>query len=277
MDWNKSNTILIIAFIILNIFLLIATFSDTFTDDTNFVVNEDFKKDVENLLKNKNINIKCEIPKDIYILPVLEIEYDIIQINNELVEKYLGKGIEAQAEVYVYKNDKNENLEIVDNKKLIYTLRDKVSGEIQNDEFINQEIDNFLKVKNIDKTKFSETNRFVSNDNVYIAFTEKFNDYFIDNSYMRFYVDKNGIYKFEMQRVNSVMEIKDKIRLVPAIEALPRIITYEDIKDKDIREIKMTYFSKEDENWKDIKKTNLDPTWKVIFNDGTEKHLPSFN
>lgn len=277
MDWNKSNTILITAFILLNIFLLFATFSDTFTDDANAVVSEDFKKDVENLLNTKNIKIKCEIPDDIYILPALETEYDIIEINNVLLEKYLGKGVEPQEEVYIYNNDKNETLEIVDNKKIIYTLRDKISGETKNDESIDKEIDKFLESRNIDKKDFSESYRYLTNDGISITYTEKFNDHYIDNSYMSFYIDINGIYKFEMQRADSIVEIKGKTRLLPAMEALPRIITYDDLKDKEIVDIKMTYYSKEDGNWKYIANTNSDPTWKVIFSDGTEKHLPSSN
>ena len=86
MDWNKSNSILIIAFIVLNIFLLLATFSNVFSDNSNTVIIGDFKENVESILKNKNINIKCEIPKDIYLLPVLETEYDMIEINNEFLQ-----------------------------------------------------------------------------------------------------------------------------------------------------------------------------------------------
>ncbi len=80
-----------------------------------------------------------------------------------------------------------------------------------------------------------------------------------------------------MQKINAVIEIKDKIRTISAIEALPRLMTYDDIKDKDIVEIKMKYYSIENENWKYIKKINADPTWKVIFNDGSQKYLSSFD
>ncbi len=275
MDWNKSNTILIAAFIILNIFLLFATFSDTFTDDTNVVANDEFRNDVEELLKKKNINIKCEVPDATYVLPVLETEFEIIKINNELLEKYLGKGVEAQDEVFKYNNNKNEILEIIDNKKLIYTMRSKAPGEVRIDESVNKAVDEFLKSKIIDKKGMTESYKHVSNEGLTVTYTEKFNDYNIDNSYMRFFIDSNGIYKFEMQRASSIVEIKDKTRLIPALEALPRIITYDDLKDKDITEIKVAYCSKEDGNWQNIFRTNSDPTWKVIFSDGTQKNLVS--
>jgi hypothetical protein len=91
---------------------------------------------------------------------------------------------------------------------------------------------------------------------------------------MYFFVDNEGIYKFEMQRIISVDEIPEKIRTIYAIEALPRILTYQEIKNKEIIKIEMTYYSAEDENWHNIERINSDPTWKVIFSDGTQIHLP---
>lgn len=277
MDWNKSNTILIIAFIILNIFLLLATFGNIFTDNFNVYMDKDFINDVENLLKSKNINIKCEVPEETYILPVLETEFDIIEINNELVQNYLGKGVESQENILRYVNDKNEVLEIIAGKKIEYTIREKASGEISDEEFINQEIKVFIDEKNIDDTDYIESYRYFSEEGSYIIFTKKHNEFSIDNCYIKFSVDKNGIYKFEMQRINTVVEIKDKIRTISAIEALTRLMTYDDVKDKDIIEIKMIYDSMENGNWKYITKTNSDPTWKVIFSDGTQKYLPSLD
>lgn len=277
MDWNKSNTILIIAFIILNIFLLLATFSNLFTENFNVNRDEEFIENVEELLKSKNISIKSEIPEDIYILPVLEAEYDIVEINNELVQSYLGKTVEAKEDVYEYVNDKNEVLEIIDGKKIKYTIREKVSGEISSEELINQEIKTFFEEKHIDNTGFVETYKYFSENESYLIYTQEHNGFDIDNSYLKFSVDKDGIYEFEMQRINTVVEIKDKIRSISAIEALPRLMTYDDIKDKDIIEIKISYHSEENGNWKYITRTNSDPTWKVVFSDGTQKYLPNFD
>ena len=91
---------------------------------------------------------------------------------------------------------------------------------------------------------------------------------------MKFFIDKEGIYKFEMQKIISISEITEKIRTIHAIEALPRILTYPEIKNKEIAKIEMTYYSVEDENWQNIERINSDPTWKVIFSDGTQIHLP---
>ena len=276
MDWNKSNTILIIAFIILNIFLLLATFGNIFNDNFNVNQDEVFVENVKALLKSKNINVNCEIPENIYTLPVLEAEYDIIKINNELVQTYLGKTVEAKEDVYEYVNDKNEMLQIIDGKKIKYTIREQVSGEITDKELIYQEIKTFIEEKGIDNTGFNESYKYFSENGSYIIYTQKHNEFDINNSYMKFLIDQKGIYEYEMQRINTVVEIKDKIRTISAIEALPRLMTYDDIKDKDIIEIKMSYHNEENGNWKYVAKTNSDPTWKVTFSDGTQKCLPNF-
>ena len=94
---------------------------------------------------------------------------------------------------------------------------------------------------------------------------------------MYFFADNEGIYKFEMQRITSVTEITEKVRTIHAIEALPRILTYPEIKNKEIAKIEIAYYSVEDDNWQNIERINSDPTWKVIFTDGTQKHLPGID
>ncbi|MBP1927048.1 regulatory protein YycI of two-component signal transduction system YycFG [Sedimentibacter acidaminivorans] len=277
MDWNRSNTILIIAFIILNIFLLISTFSNVFTENFNVYLDKDFLEDVESLLKSKNININCEIPEEIYVLPVLDTDYEMIEVNNALVQKYLGKSVEAKEDVYSYTNDKNEILEIIDGKKIKFTKRNLIKGKINDTELINNSIKAFITENDINDSGFTESYKYISENGSYVTYTQNYNDNSLDNSYMKFLFDKEGMYEFEMQKINAVIEIKDKIRTISAIEALPRLMTYDDIKDKNIVSIKMKYYSIENGNWKYIKKINADPTWKVIFSDGSQKYLSSFD
>lgn len=277
MDWNKSNTILIIAFVILNIFLLISIFGNVFTENFNVNLDKNFLDNVENILKTKNINVKCEIPENIFVLPVLETEYEMIEVNDALVQKYLGKGVKAEKDIYKYTNNKNEVLEIIDGKKIKFTKRNMISGEISDEKVVNKDIESFIKENAIDDAGFAESYRYMSDKGSYVTYTQSYDDINVDNSFLNFYVDKEGVYKFEIQKINTIIEIKGKVRTISAIEALPRLITYDDIKDKDIVEIKMKYYSIENDNWKNITKINADPTWKVVFSDGTQRYLSSFD
>lgn len=276
MDWNKTNTILITAFIILNVFLF-ASSSHMSKAEYNPKNDKEFAHDVANLLDQKNIKINTDIPDETYILPVLETEYDIIQVNSRLLENFLNEKIEPVEDIYKYSNSKGETLEIIDGKKLRLTLRNKVNDKFNENSNIKEEINNFIKEKNIDSDGYVENFKHISeNDSMYV-YTQKYNDYSIDNSYMYFFSDNEGIYKFEMQRIISVTEITEKVRTIHAIEALPRILTYSEIENKEIEKIEIAYYSVEDDNWQNIERINSDPTWKVIFSDGTQKHLPGID
>lgn len=277
MDWNKSNIIFIVAFIILNIFLLSYSFNDIFSEEYNIMSDKDFIEDVENILKEKNIVINCEIPKEIYTLPVLDTEYRIINIDKKMLEKFLGEGIDPVENVFLYSNQKGESIEIIEGKKFIYTLREKVNGKLEANLKITDEIDNFLKNKNIDGSGFSENYRIITDDSGFIMYTRYYNNVSVDNSYMKFYFDKNGIYKFEMQKIIAIREIAEKVNTFTAAESLLKLLSYDDVNNKEIIKIDMSYYSIEDENWQVISGINSYPVWKVIFSDGTQKHLISPN
>jgi regulatory protein YycI of two-component signal transduction system YycFG len=275
MDWNKISTILITAFIILNVFLFVSS-KDMLNTGYGPADDKEFVQEVANLLMGQNIRINTQIPDETYVLPVLETEYEIINIDSNLLENFLNERIQPVDDVYKYTNSKGESLEIKDGKKLVLTLRSKVNDKLVKED-IKEEIDEFLKQKNIDDDGYVESYVHIWEDEALYMYTLSYNDYPLDNSYMYFFVDNEGIYKFEMQRISTVSEITEKIRTINAIEALPRILTYPGIKNKGITKIEMTYYSVEDENWHNIERINSDPTWKVIFSDGTQVHLPGID
>ncbi|HRC80286.1 MAG TPA: two-component system regulatory protein YycI [Sedimentibacter sp.] len=275
MDWNKTSTILITAFIILNVFLFVSS-KDILNANYGPENDPEFAQEVENLLTVQNITINTQIPDETYVLPVLETEYEIINIDSKLLQNFLNEKIEPLEDVYKYTNSKGESLEIKDGKKLILILRNKVNEKFDRED-IREEINRFLEQKNIDAGGYVENLVHISENEAIYRYTLRYNDYPLDNSYMNFFADNQGIYKFEMQRIISVSEITEKVRTIKAIEALPRILTYPEIKNKEITKIEMTYYSVEDENWHNIERINSDPTWKVIFSDGTQVHLPGID
>ncbi|MDF2676527.1 MAG: hypothetical protein K0Q97_827 [Bacillota bacterium] len=278
-DWNKSNTILIIAFVIINIFLFTTDYNTKADNELSVYEDKNFIENVKMQLNSKNIKIETDVPKETYTLPVLETEYEIIEINDELVQNYLGANIKSSKDVLVYNNNQGETLEIVDGKRIVYTIRQKISSNVDdfNDEVVNNAINEFLQNKKISKEGFINTENYIYSDYQIATYAQKYNELSLENSYMSFYVDKEGIYKFEMQKISSVMEIKAKVHTISSYEALLRLMAYDEIKNKNIIGIKMTYYSLENDNWKYITRINADPTWKVIFSDGTHILLSSFD
>lgn len=277
MDWNKTNTILIAAFIILNIFLFTSSYKDIFSEEYDVSSDAEFIDNVEEILKDNNITINCDLPEEAYMLPTLDTEYEIINVSKDLLSRFLGPGVEPIEGAVIYSNIKGEVLEITEDKKLHYTIREKISGETLSNESLTEYINKFIQDKKIDSAGYSENYRHVSDDDAFVFYTKKYNNYSMDNSYMKFYFDNEGIYKFEMQNILAATETANKIRTFSAVEALPRLVSFEDTQNKEIIHIEMTFYSEEDENWQYISRINSDPVWKVIFNDGTQKHLSSIN
>lgn len=277
MDWNKTNTILIAAFIILNIFLFTSSYKDIFSEEYDVSSDAEFIDNVEEILKDNNITINCDLPEEAYMLPTLDTEYEIINVSKDLLSRFLGPGVEPIEGAVIYSNIKGEVLEITEDKKLHYTIREKISGETLSNESLTEYINKFIQDKKIDSAGYSENYRHVSDDGAFVFYTKKYNNYSMDNSYMKFYFDNEGIYKFEMQNILAATETANKIRTFSAVEALPRLLSFEDTQNKEIIHIEMTFYSEEDENWQYISRINSDPVWKVIFNDGTQKHLSSIN
>ncbi len=275
MDWNKISTVLITAFIILNIFLFVSSYNDIFSEEYDVTSDVEFIENMENILKEKDIVISCKLPKETYLLPTLETEYEIINIDQELLTSFLGPDVEPIEDVTVYSNDKSEVLEIIDGKKLHYTIREKITGKIISEDKLKEYINKFIEDKKIDTSGYSENYRNISDNGSLVVYTKNYNNFSIDNSYMYFYMDEDGIYRFEMQNIAAVKETAEKNRTFSAAEALPKLLSFAEIKNKEITEIKMTYYSVEDENWQFISGINSYPVWKVIFSDGTQKHLSS--
>lgn len=277
MDWNKINTILITAFIILNIFLFVSSYNDIFSDEYKVTADKEFTEDVKNVLKEKNITVNCEMPEETYMLHALDTEYEIINIDKELLSRFLGPGPEPAEDVTLYQNENGEVLEITDGKRLHYTLREKISGKLSSEDTITKDINKFIESKKINASDYLEDYRNVSDDGALVVYTKKYNNFSLDNSYMYFYFDKEGIYKFEMQNIVSVKESAENIRTFSVAEALPSLLSYNDVENKEIISIEMTYYSVEDENWQFISGISSYPVWKVIFSDGTQKHLSVIN
>jgi len=76
MDWSKAKSVLIIAFVITNIFLLHAISENNNVYDSYHIVEDHFANDVKSRLLEKGIKIDVDIPQNIQSLPLLNIEYE---------------------------------------------------------------------------------------------------------------------------------------------------------------------------------------------------------
>lgn len=272
MDWNKTNTVLIVAFIIVNLFLFSVVINNNFTDERLNIIDDDFTLDVKNTLLEKNITVSCDIPDTIYVEPFLEVEYQIFYPSKELIQKFLT-GYEGPIDIdkTVYYMD-DESLEIKDGKKIIYNKR-KPTGRNATDKVIEKAIKDIENLGGIDLSKYEKDVLSYDNNSSKITFYQTHNNIGIANGYISLYLDDEGIYKFEMQKIINITESKVKKSVISAPEAILRLMAYDDIKDKDLVNVDIWYYNTEGDNWKDVNKINSDLTWIAKFSDGSYVYL----
>ena len=273
MDWNKSNTILIIAFLVVNVFLFGFIYvSDNFTEKYNLEEKEEFLNSVKEILKTKNITITCEIPRKVYKAPFLEIKYDTIHPNEEIIKNFIGDydGI-INDEILFYENE-YESIEIVGMKKIIYNNEKAYITEIKNAEFVDNIISDFCNEKKVDASNFIKVNEIDGDDYKLVTFVEKYKGYNIENAYMKFYIKGEKVFRFEMQKVISLNE-RAQITSISAAEALLRLMAIDSIINKEVTDIQICYYTSEDEDFENINSINVDLVWKVIFSDNTFSYL----
>lgn len=93
MDWTKAKTILIIALLITNIFLLVTY---TLSNSDNETSEEELLRETIALLEEKNIYVKGELPSVYQKMPVLMVQYD--RLDPDFLHQKLAEQIPMERE-----------------------------------------------------------------------------------------------------------------------------------------------------------------------------------
>jgi hypothetical protein len=267
MDWNKAKTILIIGFIMIDAFL----FTQVYDIGSNLGKDGD---PVIQVLNDHGIEIEAEISSEDLSLPLLEVEYEIYDGDSPELVKFLGSDFYEIKPDEHYRNDDSGSMQISDGKKLVFQLR-----KTEHDYNLDQEkafnlVQKFIEEYSMDMENYGEIN-LVSKNGIYnIAYHEMYGDYSLENSYVTFVVDGNGVVGFEEQKINSVRESQGTVSITKGEEAILRLLRHDDISGHTLKEVKICYYDDESgEDWKNIVKDTVDPTWKAVFDDGIIKYL----
>lgn len=273
MDWSKAINILIIAFLITNLILVYVLIDNKRDESAYLTVKEEFIKEVKELLSQKGIKIDADIPKTIPSLPLLTIEYEILD-PEKLAEKLLGDySTEIVNGEILYKKG-NETLEVIENKKIIY--KNDSSIKIYNE--LNKDIvvsiaENFITNNDFAQNDYKLTDFSFDGNRYILRYTKKNKDILLEKSYMIFEIDNTGIKRFERLWFNFVKTNERKITISAAPESLLRLLTMEDVYSKTIVDISLCYYfdpiKHGARDWKKTLKGQAGPAWRIKFSDGT--------
>lgn len=272
MDWNKAKTILIIAFVILDIFLVsqVMSIRNNSTPSTSFEV-------IKERLSEQGIEVVIDVVGEELFLPLLEVEYMVFDGDSKEINEFLGESVNELIENEYYVNDSGQSIQIRQGKKLMFLTRDLELYTEPNLNDAEEQIVSFSRQYNISLDGFSRTGAYMVDNVNYILYKETYQGYAIENSYYKFIQDGSGLVGFEMQRIRNLRETQANIILSKPEEALLRLLKFNDIKGESVVGMDICYYRDEELiDWGEIVVDNLEPTWKVLFESGIVKYLLEF-
>jgi regulatory protein YycI of two-component signal transduction system YycFG len=269
MDWNKAKSILIIAFVVIDIFLLVNVMASKKENN-----NLPFSEAISSQLEAKNINIDADINLNQQILPILEVEFNLYDSKSIQIENFLGENFTEATPETIFLNDQGATLEIVQGKKLVVTYREADEANRTSKERFLTEVETFCKNHKINLENYSADNVNEASGGVSIIYRELYEGITLENSYYYFSGDATGIFKVEHQDVKSIKTIRGEVSMSRGDEALLRLLQYPEIFNDTIIKMETCYYIDEAGlDWEKVVSDNMDPTWKVTFRSGIIKYL----
>lgn len=239
MNWNKFKTIVIIAFILINIFLL-TKYLNVFKK-TEYLNNAQVNTAI-NILKQNNIELKCGIPKEIHWVSnlnvLVETEYSdqIKRLFGNRVDRYKKEYVSG---VYHIK---------VDGSKLF------LSSVYSQDPFELLGIDKSIYIKDYFENKYLQV----------------YNGYTIFDGILEVY-EKNGQMEIMFVKINPQSFEKRKKRGLSSLEAIFSLLNQQ----KGISEINSIMFGYYQKDYNVLKGQAI-PVWRIIVNKDTTYYINAF-
>ena len=276
MDWSKAKNILIVAFIITNLFLAYVLL-DTKSID-NPTIDEEFISDVKELLLEKDIKIDSTIPTEIPSLPLLTIEYETYK-PVDVASKFLGKYTIKNIEGNEYYTNGTETLTINNGNRIIYSNYNNIKkiNSIEKKNLIAIAED-FIRDKGFETNDYKLSDFRENNGTYYIEFNKVIQNMFFEKSYMKFNIDTAGIKEFERYWVRSAELGDNNITVMSAPRALLKLVTIKEAYGKTITDISTCYYLDLQKHMsigdpKKMKGGKATLAWRIQFDDGSKIFL----
>ncbi len=282
MNWSKAKNILIMAFIITNIFLIYNINEDIKANNYFYEVSEERIQDVINILEDRNIFIDTDIPQETPKLPMVTVEYETYD-GEKIAKDILGSYTKIDSKFI--KGNEFIQTEYGD-KLLIYNKDITVDNfNIIDTDDAKEIADKFIQEKGFDGEDVVYWDTVQKDNGQYeVIYKQRYNDLFIGDSdkdnnnendvNMRVIIQNGEVINFrrkwlnvEGPRVNSKRVIPVTKALLMAIEDIENVteekkVVITDISLGYILDISKLYnFIK----WYDIDTGDASPYWRITL------------
>jgi len=269
LEWRKAIIILIISFITLNTILATNIWYRSKPTD-NFNLTDTQQDQLETLLKQRNVALKADIPREGRPQAFLEIKLKPIN-TKRVLESFLGK--DAKPEVEYNKDSKSytygdKQLIITDNGELTYFDHndDKIDKTLDKEE-ARRNAEDFLKNHGmvLEHGVLSGITYDSHSKGYLIEYTRYHDDFFMANSHAAVLVTPSGVKMYYQCWMEPGVYIGKKRSVISPLTAVMRIMT--EVKSEapfTITDIEQGFYSK----LYNADRIQAAPIWKIGLDNG---------
>ncbi|PAB60168.1 two-component system regulatory protein YycI [Anaeromicrobium sediminis] len=267
MDWSKAKNILIIAFIITNVFLIYNIQKDMYGRDNVLIVDDKIINDTKGILKEKDISVDVDVPKIVIEMEPLDVEYETYD-KSKLKEKLVGEsGV----------------LSIENNKLLKYKRSFSEENYFLDRETALKTAEEFVRKIGFENRDQEVWHVLAYNNRYEILYKQIYKEMFLENSYMKVIVSTNGVEEFERIWLKPILKDKSKREIMPATKALLKVMDdLEEVpKPVIIKDISLGYWFDPAQisfaNAENIKSGTALPAWRIVLDNKEVKFINAYD
>ncbi len=267
MDWAKVKTILIIVFLIVNIFLMMKVVEKSCRRE----LKADEIQSVTSLLSQNNIILQQQMPTKISFMPRIKTTNEIAE-GDWLADKLIGSGkwtkVQGQTNETIYTFE-DKKLKVGVNGRFNYTINkgpDKL--QLNSEDKVKEYIYNILRLYTTIENYTLES-LVKGRDGYELKLSCYYKDNEIFNNYVEAKVNDSGQIILTHGLV-SFDGFVGKPKKVTPVDALIELIkSVERSSQTTVREVLLGYYADVNKNQEVIKYGEADPAWKIITDKGT--------
>lgn len=245
MDWSRTKTVLIWAFLITNLLLGYILYKDFLVDSKREFFTQEYRKNLNLLFEKKDIKIKTELPTITQDMGPITVVYDFY--TQDQLKKIF---FEPEGEYTT-----------IDGKEIRYKGKMKFNEFNEKEAKINAEI--FLEKYGFTKDRYLKYIQ-KGNDYIKVVYSGRTEEYFLDGCYIEFFIATDGNFTFKSVWFKPINDKFQKGDIITSVEAL--IKAYSKIpKGSTVEEVIQGYYLDADLNSKNTTMAKAFPVWRIKY------------
>lgn len=274
MNWEKAKTVLLIALLLTDIFLAGVLVYDSMRIEPA-ENSEEFYEEAADVLKENGILLQADIEAQPSPLAVLEVAYETDSAENWNKRFFNGEAkITENDEQFVLMEVPHAKLSVVEGRRLIYEADHTSNVSLDGDE-AQEACRRFLEEKGFQTEDIEPVSMVQKGNHWRIVYTGLYKDHYLESTYAEFELLGDKIVGMERIWVDVVQETDEKKVLPPAPQALLKLLSYDGLKNRIIKEVAPCYYfnPKEQgvvENLSHAARGKATVAWRMVLDGGEE-------